>query len=53
VTATDALQYPVGTVHMREASTGRSGPAARAVRCARNAGRRASLTAGKREGFSF
>jgi hypothetical protein len=28
-------------------------PAARAVRCAGNAGRGASPTAGKREGFSF
>jgi hypothetical protein len=51
----DALQYrgatlPVGTVHMRERDRGL---AARAVRGAGNAGRGASPTAGKREGFSF
>jgi hypothetical protein len=39
------LQYPAGTVHVREAE----GQAARAVRCAGNAGRGASPTAGKRE----
>jgi hypothetical protein len=44
-----ALKYRAGTVH---GLRGR-GPAARAVRGARNAGRGASPTAGKREGFSF
>jgi hypothetical protein len=48
------LQYPRatvprGTVYARETR----GPAARAVRGAGNAGRGASPTAGKREGFSF
>jgi hypothetical protein len=41
---------PAGTVYVRE---GGRGPAARAVRCARNAGRGASPTAVQREGFSF
>jgi hypothetical protein len=50
-TATDALQYPQrysvhGTVHELERDIG---PAARTG----NAGRGASPTAGKREGFSF
>jgi hypothetical protein len=45
-----ALQYHAGTVHELEADRG---PAARAVRCAGNASRGASPTAGKREGFSF
>jgi hypothetical protein len=50
-----ALLYPrcyysaAGTVHRLR---GR-GPAARAMRGARNAGHRASPTAGKREGFFF
>jgi hypothetical protein len=39
-----------GTVHVAERQRG---PAARAVRGAGNAGRGASPTAGKREGFSF
>jgi hypothetical protein len=51
----DALQYrgatvTAGTVQMREIGRG---PAARAVRGAGNAGRGASPTAGKREGFFF
>jgi hypothetical protein len=45
----DELQYPRGYCSYK---SGR-GPAARAVRGAGNAGRRASPTAGKREGFSF
>jgi hypothetical protein len=54
-TATDALQYPWhysvrDTAHELERDRG---PAARAVRCAENAGRGASPTTGKREGFSF
>jgi hypothetical protein len=48
--STRALQYLVGTVYASERGRG---PAARAVRSAGNAGRRASSTAGKREGFSF
>jgi hypothetical protein len=48
-TVSAELQYRAGTVH---GLRGR-GPAARAVRGARNAGRGASPTAGKREGFSF
>jgi hypothetical protein len=48
-TVPTALQYRVGTVHRLR---GR-GLAARAVGGARNAGRGASPTAGKREGFSF
>jgi hypothetical protein len=45
-----ALQYRAGTVRVRERG---GGPAARAVRGAGNAGRGASPTAGKRQGFSF
>jgi hypothetical protein len=45
-----ALQYRAGTVHELEADRG---PTARAVRCAGNAGRGASSTVDKREGFSF
>jgi hypothetical protein len=50
-----ALQYPRATVPARVlfSSARGKGAAARAVRGAGNAGRGASLTAGKREGFSF
>jgi hypothetical protein len=50
-----ALQYPRATVPARVLFTSARGrgAAARVVRCARNAGRGASPTAGKREGFSF
>jgi hypothetical protein len=48
-TATDVLQY---LMYCSRHERGR-GPAARAVRDAGNAGRGASPTAGKREGFSF
>jgi hypothetical protein len=48
------LQYPHATVPRGYCSRARGrGPAARAVRGAGNAGRGASPTAGKREGFSF
>jgi hypothetical protein len=48
------LQYPRCYNTHRYCSRERGGgPAARAVRCAGNAGRGASPTAGKREGFSF
>jgi hypothetical protein len=48
------LQYPRATVPRVLFTSARGrGPAARAVRCAGNAGRRASPMAGKREGFSF
>jgi hypothetical protein len=49
------LQYPRATVPHGYCSCEREtrGPAARAVRGAGNAGRGASPTAGKREGFSF
>jgi hypothetical protein len=54
--ATGVLQYPrcysTREYCSRERERGR-GLAARAVRCAGNAGRGASPTAGKREGFSF
>jgi hypothetical protein len=46
-----ALQYPCG--YCSRAREGDRGLAARAVRGAGNAGRGASPTAGKREGFSF
>jgi hypothetical protein len=46
--ATGALQYRAGTIYER----GR-GPVARPTRGAGNAGRGASPTVGKREGFSF
>jgi hypothetical protein len=54
-TATYALQYPVvlqyhGAVHVGERGRG---PAARAVRGVGNAGRGASPTTDKREGFFF
>jgi hypothetical protein len=54
-TAPDALQYPrCYSVRYTVHELGRDrGPAARAVRCAGNAGRGASPTAGKRESFSF
>jgi hypothetical protein len=48
------LQYPRATVpRVLFTSVRGRGPAARAVRGAGNAGRGASPTAGKREGFSF
>jgi hypothetical protein len=48
--STRGATVPAGTVLVRERG---GGPAARAVRGAGNAGRGASPTAGKREGFSF
>jgi hypothetical protein len=48
------LQYPRATVPRVLFTSARDkGPAARAVRSAGNAGRGASPTAGKREGFPF
>jgi hypothetical protein len=49
-----ALQYPRAAVTAGYCSRERGrGPTARAMRGAENAGRGASPTAGKREGFSF
>jgi hypothetical protein len=48
------LQYPRTTIQRGYCSyTSGRGPAARAMRDAGNAGRGASPTTGKREGFSF